>query len=125
MERDYPRLTVTAKGTRWVEQGHPWLYAAEVLREEGEIENGGLADAVSEKGKYLGTGFFSANSKIRVRLLSRNANENFGEAFWCRRIHWSWDYRKAVMGEDASCCRVLRITSSKISRGTNFLRSVP
>ena len=69
-QRDYPRFTVTAKGARWVEQGHPWIYAAEVLAEEGAAENGALADAVSEKGKYLGTGFVSRESKIRLRLVS-------------------------------------------------------
>ena len=106
-ERHFPRCVITAKGTRWVEQGHPWIYEAEVLREEGACENGGLVDAVSEKGKYLGTGFLSRQSKIRVRLLSRNANDRFDEAFWRRRIRYAWDYRKTVMGEDISCCRVI------------------
>ena len=106
-ERNFPRCVITAKGTRWVEQGHPWIYEAEVLREEGECENGGLVDAVSEKGKYLGTGFLSRQSKIRVRLLSHNANDRFDEAFWRRRIQYAWDYRKTVMGEDISCCRVI------------------
>ena len=106
-ERHFPRCVITAKGTRWVEQGHPWIYEAEVLREEGTCENGGLVDAVSEKDKYLGTGFLSRQSKIRVRLLSRNANDRFDEAFWRRRIRYAWDYRKTVMGEDISCCRVI------------------
>ncbi|MCI5484676.1 MAG: class I SAM-dependent rRNA methyltransferase [Clostridiales bacterium] len=106
-ERNFPRCIITTKGTRWVEQGHPWIYEAEVLREEGECENGGLVDAVSEKGKYLGTGFLSRQSKIRVRLLSHNANDRFDEAFWRRRIQYAWDYRKTVMGEDISCCRVI------------------
>ncbi|MBO4914347.1 MAG: class I SAM-dependent rRNA methyltransferase, partial [Oscillospiraceae bacterium] len=47
------------------------------------------------------------NSKIRVRLVSRNANDSFDEAFWRRRVKWAWDYRKAVMGKDVSCCRVI------------------
>ena len=105
--RQYPKCIVTPKGTRWVEQGHPWIYEAEVLRLEGEWENGGLVDAVSEKGKYLGTGFLSTHSKIRVRLVSRNANDQFDQAFWQRRIQYAWDYRKTVMGEDISCCRVI------------------
>ena len=106
-ERAFPRFIITQKGTRWVEQGHPWIYADEVIREEGICENGALADAVSEKGKYLGTGFVSRESKIRLRLLSRNANDRFDEAFWKRRIKYAWDYRKTVMGEDISCCRVI------------------
>ena len=107
VEREFPRFTITAKGTRWVEQGHPWIYADEVIREEGQCENGSLVDAVSEKGKYLGTGFVSRESKIRVRLISRNANDHFDEAFWQRRIQYAWDYRKTVMAGDTSCCRVI------------------
>ena len=106
-ERQFPRVTVTAKGTRWVEQGHPWIYEAEVISGAENAENGTLVDAVSEKGKYLGTGFFSRSSKIRVRLVSHNANDTFDEAFWRRRVKYAWDYRKTVMGDDISCCRVI------------------
>ena len=106
-QRNFPRLIITAKGTRWVEQGHPWIYEGEVIRQEGDCENGGLMDAVSEKGKYLGTGFFSKYSKIRLRLLSRNANDRFDAAFWQRRLQYAWDYRKTVMQDDISCCRII------------------
>ena len=106
-ERNFPRMIITAKGTRWVEQGHPWIYEGEVIRQEGACENGGLVDAVSEKGKYLGTGFLSRNSKIRIRLVSRNANDRFDAAFWQRRLQYAWEYRKTVMGEDISCCRII------------------
>ena len=106
-QRDFPKCIVTSKGTRWVEGGHPWIYEAEVLSEDGTAENGALVDAVSEKGKYLGTGFLSRNSKIRIRLVSRNANDRFDEAFWKRRVRYAWDYRKTVMGEDRCACRVI------------------
>ena len=104
--REYPAVTVTAKGTRWVENGHPWVYEAEVLAGEPE-ENGALVDVTSEKGKYLGTGFLSKQSKIRVRILSRNANDRFDDAFWRRRFSYAWNYRKTVTPEDLSCCRVI------------------
>ena len=106
-ERAYPRFTITAKGTRWVEGGHPWIYAQEIVSAPEGVENGALVDAVSEKGKYLGSGFFSRESKIRIRLLSCNANDRFDADFWRRRIRYAWDYRKTVMGADVSCCRVI------------------
>ena len=106
-QRDFPKCIITQKGTRWVEGGHPWIYEAEVLSEDGNAENGALVDAVSEKGKYLGTGFLSRNSRIRIRLVSRNANDRFDESFWTRRIRYAWDYRKTVMGSDKTCCRVI------------------
>ena len=106
-QREFSRLVISPKGTRWVEQGHPWIYEAEVVSGGEDAENGALVDAVSEKGKYLGTGFLSRKSKIRIRLISRNANDRFDAAFWKRRIKYAWDYRKVVMGGDTSCCRVI------------------
>ena len=107
VSRPYPKFILSDKGTRWVEGGHPWVYAAEVRAEEGEVPNGGLADAVGEKGKYLGTGFVSRESKIRLRLISRNANDRFDAAFWERRVRYAWDYRRTVMGPDIDACRVI------------------
>lgn len=106
-ERSFPKFVITAKGARWVEQGHPWIYEAEIISGDESVEAGALVDAVSEKGKYLGTGFYSPYSKIRIRLVSRNANDKFDASFWRRRIKYAWDYRKTVMGDDISCCRVI------------------
>ncbi|MDY3859374.1 MAG: class I SAM-dependent rRNA methyltransferase [Candidatus Limivicinus sp.] len=106
-ERDYPRFTVTRKGCAWAAQGHPWIYAQEIMGKSAEPENGSLADAVGENGRYIGTGLYSRESKIGLRLISRNANDRFDEAFWRRRVNYAWSYRRTVMGRDASCCRVI------------------
>jgi len=107
-ERSYPQYTVTAKAEAAILRGHPWVYDAEILHTEGETVNGGLVDVLSKKGRYLGTGFLSEASKIRIRLLSRNANDRFDEAFWMRKLRWSWEYRKAVMAPaDLDCCRII------------------
>ena len=106
--REYPLFTITKKGARWVGEGHPWIYAEEILAKSGEPENGALCDAVSESGSWLGTGFYSRESKIGLRLVSRNFNDRFDAAFWRRRVQYAWDYRKTVLGEeDLACCRVL------------------
>lgn len=107
-ERSYPRFTVTNKAAAAIHRGHPWVYDAEVVSIEGETENGQLVDVLGKKGQYLGTGFLSEQSKIRVRLISRNANDRFDEAFWERKLRWAWEYRKTVMDEaDLDCCRVI------------------
>ena len=107
-DRGYPKFTITPKAEAAILRGHPWVYDAEILTAEGETQNGGLVDVLSKKGRYLGTGFLSEQSKIRVRLISRNANDRFDEAFWERKLRWAWDYRKSVMDEaDLDCCRVI------------------
>ena len=107
-ERNYPRYTVTAKAEAAILRGHPWVYDAEITATEGQAENGGLVDVISKKGRYLGTGFLSEQSKIRVRLVSRNANDQFDAAFWRRKLQWAWEYRKRVMSpEDLDACRII------------------
>ena len=107
-ERGYPRFTITPKAEAAILRGHPWVYDAEILSIEGTPENGKLVDILSKKGRYLGTGFLSEQSKIRIRLISRNANDRFDEAFWERKLRWAWEYRKSVMAEeDLDCCRII------------------
>lgn len=107
-ERNYPRYTVTAKAEAAILRGHPWVYDAEITATEGQAENGGLVDVINKKGRYLGTGFLSEQSKIRVRLVSRNANDQFDAAFWRRKLQWAWEYRKRVMSpEDLDACRII------------------
>ena len=96
-ERKYPKAKITKKAEISAAGGHPWIYDTEVLSVEGDYENGDLVDAVTEKGKYVGTGFISTESKIRIRLISQNANDKFDREFFRRRIKYAWDYRKTVM----------------------------
>ena len=106
--RPYPKIIITPKGEAALTGGHPWVYEGEVTAADGAAEDGGLVDVVSRRGSWLGCGFYNSRSKIRVRLLSRNANDDFSDAFWERRIRYAWEYRKTVMGEtDSRCCRVI------------------
>ena len=107
--RPYPIVTITPKGERAIVDGHPWVYEVEVVSVSGTPEAGGLVDVVSKKGSWLGCGFCNSASKIRVRLVTRNANDDpAGDAFWERRLRYAWDYRKTVMGEaDSRCCRII------------------
>ena len=107
-ERIYPRYRVTPKAEAAILRGHPWVYDAEILSTEGATVNGGLVDVLSRKGRYLGTGLLSEHSKIRVRLISRNTNDQFDEDFWERKLRWAWEYRKTVLRpEDLDCCRII------------------
>ena len=110
LQREFPQIIVTRKAQAAIEAGHPWVYDAELINFDevkDTLENGSLADVVSDKGRYLGTGFVSFTSKIRIRLISRNANDKFDTAFFERRLRYAIDYRRAVMGGDLSACRLI------------------
>ena len=103
----FSKVTVSQKAEKSLRGGHPWVFADEVREITGRVENGDLVDVFSEKDKYLGTGFLSEASKIRVRVISRNRNDTFDDAFFERRIRHAVAYRRTVMGADFSCSRLI------------------
>ena len=107
--RSYPVYTVNKKAEATVVAGHPWVYENDITAQPDTAPaNGSLVDVVSQKGAYLGTGFLSQQSKIQVRILSRNANDSFDEAFWRRRVQYAWEYRKTVLeSADLNACRII------------------
>ena len=98
--REYKKVYVTDKALKSIKNGHPWIYGVEIVKIDEEIQNGDLVDVLSLKDKYLGTGFYNDNSKITVRLLSKNSNDTFDKAFFKRRIKYALDYRLLVIPED-------------------------
>ena len=112
--RPYPRVTVTRKAARSLAGGHPWVFEGEVITAE-RAENGSIVDVFEENGTWQGAGLLSQESKIRVRIVSRNANDRFDDAFWARRIAWAWQHRRTTLGgrglpgaePDTTCCRVV------------------
>ena len=96
--REYKMVTITPKAEKSVLLGHPWIYGEEILKKD-EIKNGEIIDILNNKDKYLGTGFYNSNSKITIRLLSRNINDLFDYEFFKRRVSYAWNMRKQVISD--------------------------
>jgi 23S rRNA (cytosine1962-C5)-methyltransferase len=104
-KRNLPGIIITRKGEVSVNNGHPWIYQGEIIKHD-PIINGDIGDVFNEDGKYLGTGFYNDNSKITVRLLTRDSNVKINEDFFIRRLEYAWNYRKAVM-QDLNAVRIV------------------
>lgn len=76
--------------------GHPWVYANEVQRIEGEGKNGEIAVVYDYKGNFLGKGFINHLSKILVRIFIRNKNENADRELFVKRIKAAVEYREKL-----------------------------
>ena len=106
--RAFPKARVTKKAEISVKNGHPWIYADEITSIGEDIPNGSIVDVFSSRDSWLGAGLLSLTSKIRIRLISSNANDRFDDAFWERRVGYALDMRRAVMGEYyPRCCRLI------------------
>ena len=107
--RPWPAFSVTAKAQHSLESGHPWVYDTEITAAPETLPApGDIVDLFGPKGAWLGAGFYSPSSKIRVRVVSRNANDKLDAAFWRRRLQYAWDYRKAILAPaELRCCRIV------------------
>ena len=107
MTREFPFARVSRKQETSLKKGHPWIYEDEISETDGEITNGCLIDVFGTKNNYLGTGFYSEKSKIRIRILGTNANEKYDDAFFERKVRYALQYRKDVMADDMKACRLI------------------
>lgn len=90
---------------RTVKAGGLWIFDNEIDSIMGGFTNGDLVEVRDFDGYPMGIGFINQNSKIRVRLLTRNVKAEINEAFFEKRIQNAWDYRKKVV--DTSSCRLV------------------
>ncbi len=102
----YPCRVHIKKGeARAFKSGGAWIYDNEVESVEGAFENGDFVTVLDHDGWPLGNGFININSKLRVRMMTRDAEQEIDEAFLERRLRDAWEYRKRVV--DTGCCRVV------------------
>ena len=60
---------------RTLKAGGMWVYDNEIASTMGEIVDGGLVEVHDFDGYGLGKGFINRNSKIRVRMMTRNRHQ--------------------------------------------------
>lgn len=106
------RITLKRNEGRTISAGGLWIFDNEIDRTDGRYENGDIVEVVSFKDDFIGYGYINDNSKIRIRLLSRNKNEVIDKEFFKKRILDAWNYRKSVV--ETNCCRVVFSDSDRL-----------
>jgi 23S rRNA (cytosine1962-C5)-methyltransferase len=82
-----------------------WIFDNEAASIMGSFENGDIVLVRDFDGYPMGRGYINTNSKILVRMLTRDADKEIDEAFFARRVRDAWEYRKKVV--DTSSCRII------------------
>ena len=99
-------VTLRKGAGRTLKQGGPWIYDNEIESIMGSFEDGNIVLVHDFDGYPLGKGFINRNSKLTVRMMTRNCDTEVDEAFIHMRVQNAWEYRKKVM-DDISSCRVI------------------
>ena len=92
---------------RLLKKGGCWVFDNEIDSIVGTFHNGDIVEVHDFDGYPMGRGFINQNSKIRVRMMSRNKDQEINHDFISMRVKNAWEYRKTVMLDDLGCCRVI------------------
>ncbi len=90
---------------RTLRAGGLWVYDNEIDTITGTVENGELVLVKDCNGYPMGIGFINRNSKITIRLLTRNKDAVINRDFFRKRVKDAWEYRKKTV--DTGSCRVI------------------
>lgn len=94
-------VQVTHRGVNRWRRGHPWIYRSDVV-DSGPLlpQLVGVADPA---GHFIGQGFWSPGSEIRLRMLERT-DRQIDQSWWCDRISEAATRRGSI---DATAWRVV------------------
>lgn len=90
---------------RNLKAGGLWIYDNEIDTIKGSFRNGDIVFVHDFDGFVMGRGFINQNSKIRIRMMTRNPNQRVDNKLLKKRVQMAWDYRKDTV--DTSSCRLI------------------
>lgn len=82
---------------RMIKAGGAWIFDNEIDTIVGTFTNGDIVTVHDFDGYRMGKGFINQNSKIRIRMMTRHADQEIDTEFLRMRVQNAWDYRKQVM----------------------------
>ncbi|MBR4706786.1 MAG: class I SAM-dependent rRNA methyltransferase [Pseudobutyrivibrio sp.] len=93
---------------RTIKAGGAWIFDNEIDTVMGSFENGDIVVVHDFDGYMMGRGFINTNSKIRIRMMTRDKEQLIDNEFIRMRVKNAWEYRKSVLlQQDLNCCRVI------------------
>lgn len=107
MNRNYPTITISQEGEKWLRKGQMWMYQNNIAQLDETIENGVPVDIITTNNEYLGTGFLSRHSHITVRILSKDQSVTIDREFFKERIQFAYEFRKTVEPNNLTNCRLI------------------
>lgn len=99
-------LTVNQKGKKRIENGHPWVFASDIIKAEN-LEPGDVTNVICEKGRFLGRGYYNPKSQISLRMLTRK-DEQIDASFVANRVRQAAEYRFSL---GYTTCRLINAES--------------
>ena len=98
----YPKVCLRRGEETAIRAGKPWIFENQLDWADDVCEDGGIVDVLDPRMRFAARGYFNSQSKITVRVLTRDENEVIDRDFFRRRIERAWSVRR-MLGFENSC----------------------
>lgn len=102
---EYAKVCLHRGEERDIRGGGWWVYDNEIDWIDDICVDGGIVDVLDSRMHFVARGYFNRNSKIAVRILTRDENEIIDRDFFRRRMETAWQFRQSLGFSNA--CRVI------------------
>jgi len=99
---EYGKVCLRRGEEKDVRGGSFWIFDNEIDWYDDICPDGGIVDVIDSRMKFVARGYFNSRSKIVVRVLTRDKNEDIDACFFRRKIEAAWEFRKSL-GFSNSC----------------------
>ena len=102
---EYPKVCLRRGEEGGVLKGQRLIYDNELDWADDICTDGCVVDVLDSRQRFAARGFLNSNSRLAVRVLTRDEAEPIDRAFFARRIEAAWHTRQALGFSDS--CRVV------------------
>ena len=102
---EYGKVCLRRGEEKDIRGGGFWIFDNEIDWYDDICPDGGIVDVIDSRMKFVARGYFNSQSKIVVRVLTRDKDEVIDDGFFRRRIEAAWQFRQALGFSDS--CRVV------------------
>jgi 23S rRNA (cytosine1962-C5)-methyltransferase len=103
----YPTASLKPRKEESLQNGHLWIFSGALQQPPHWVEPGGLVDVKSSTGKFVARGYYNPRTDIAIRILTRDAEEEIGEAFFQRRVRESVALRQVFSPDVTNAFRLI------------------
>ncbi len=88
-------------------QLHPWIFSGAIARALGGPQNGDIVSVFNHDDEFIAYGMYNGNSRVAVRLLEWDPQQEINEQWWRNRVARAVKNRKGLLQEDNNTIRLI------------------
>src|SRR5579863_1895127 len=94
---EFPKVKISSRGAKRIKDGHVWVYRSDIVAADG-VAPGAVVQVSDERGKFLGTAFYSTASQIAIRMISGEMVKDVNELLR-ERVRAAVEYRQRFVSD--------------------------